>query len=372
VLLVGALLFVRSLQSAQSLPLGYDADRVLLVLRTIRGVPFDETSHRTTRQMLESAAHSIPAVASAAWVSSTPFLSTSSATLHLDGGGARGPFPGVAFQATTAEYFQTMGTRILRGRGLTAGDRAGAPPIAVVSESLARQLWPGADPIGRCLRMREPTAPCTTVVGVAEDIVQRDLAGSERAHFYVSLDQYTRSWGNWLIVRTRGDAAREVETVRAALQQAMPGASYVTVHVLSDVVRDAQRPWRMGASVFVALGGLALLVAAVGLYGAVGYNVAQRTHELAVRIALGARRSDILALVLRQSSLVAAAGCGAGAVAALAASGWIQPVLFRQSARDPVVYAIVAAMVSGVAIVASTVPAMRAARIDPNRVLRAE
>ena len=173
-------------------------------------------------------------------------------------------------------------------------------------------------------------------------------------------------------MRTRGDAAREVETVRAALQQAMPGASYVTVHVLSDVVRDAQRPWRMGASVFVALGGLALLVAAVGLYGAVGYNVAQRAHELAVRIALGARRGDILALVLRQSSLVAAAGCGAGALAALAASGWIQPVLFRQSARDPVVYAIVAAMVSGVAIVASAVPALRAARIDPNRVLRAE
>ena len=195
VLLVGALLFVRSLHSAQSLPLGYDADRVLLVLRTIRGVPLEEATHRTTRQILESTAHSIPGVASAAWVSSTPFLSTSSSTLHLDGSGARGPFSGVAFQATTAEYFQTMGTRILRGRGLTADDRAGAPPVAIVSESLAGQLWPGADPIGRCFRMREPTAPCSTVVGVAEDIVQRDLAGPERAHFYVSIDQVPRGRG---------------------------------------------------------------------------------------------------------------------------------------------------------------------------------
>src|SRR6185436_83952 len=116
-----------------------------------------------------------------------------------------------------ADYFQTIGTRILRGRGLAAGDRAGAPPVAIVSETLAGRMWPGADPIGRCFRMREPTAPCTMVVGIAEDIVQRDLAGPERSHFYVSIDQYTRTWGNWLIVRTRGDAAREAESVRATL-----------------------------------------------------------------------------------------------------------------------------------------------------------
>jgi putative ABC transport system permease protein len=372
VLLVGALLFVRSLQAVRALPFGYDADRVLLVSRSIRGVTFDEAVHRATRQSLEATARSIPTVASAAWVSTTPFLSTSSTSLYFDGTANGLTFPGITFQATTADYFQTMGTRILRGRGLTADDRAGAPPVAIVSESLAARAWPGADPIGRCFRMREPTAPCTTVVGVAEDIVQRDLAGSERSHFYVSIDQYTRSWGNWLVVRTRGDAAREVEAVRSALQRAMPGSSYVTVHVLSDVVHDAQSPWRMGAWVFVALGGLALLVAAVGLYGAVGYNVAQRTHELAVRAALGARRADILTLVLRQTAVVAITGCALGALVALAAAGRIQPVLFRQSARDPLVYATVAALVIGVALAASAIPALRAARIDPNRVLRAE
>ena len=152
----------------------------------------------------------------------------------------------------------------------------------------------------------------------------------------------------------------------------MPGASYVTVHVLSDVVRDAQRPWRMGAAVFVGLGGLALVVAAVGLYGAVRYNVAQRTHELAVRVALGARRWNILGLVLRQSVTVAVAGCALGGLAALGAGRWVQPVLFRQSARDPVVFGVVAAVVIGVAIAASALPAVRACRVDPNRVLRAE
>jgi predicted permease len=371
VLLVGALLFVRSLQSAQSLPLGYDAERVLLVSRTIRGVPFDETVHRTTRQVLESTAQSVPAVASAAWVSSTPFLSTSSATIYT-GEAARNSFSAVTFQATTPDYFHTMGTRILRGRGLTHEDRTGAPPVAIVSETMAARIWPGADPINQCLRMREPTAPCTTVVGVAQDIVQRDLSGADRSHFYVSLDQYTRSWGNWLVVRTRRTAAQDAEPVRAALQRAMPGASYVTVHVLSDVVRDAQRPWRMGATVFVALGGLALIVAAVGLYGAVGYHLEQRRHELAVRVALGARRADILALVMRQSAAVAAAGCILGGLAATMAGGWIQPVLFRQSARDPAVYGVVCAVVIGVAIAASAFPALRASRIDPNAALRAE
>lgn len=372
VLLIGALLLVRSLQAARSLPLGYDADRVLLVSRTIRGVPFDESSHTTTRRLLESAARSTPAIVSSAWVSSTPFLSTSSATVHLDTSNGRGPYPAITFQATTPEYFQTMGTRILRGRGLTAADRAGAPPVAVVSAAMGRQMWPAEDPIGQCVRMREPTAPCTTIVGVAEDIVQRDLAGTDRSHFYVSIDQHTRSWGNWLVVRTRGEAAAEVEPVRAALQQAMPGASYVTVHVLSDVVRNAQRPWRLGASVFVALGGLSLLVAAVGLYSVIGYNVAQRTHELAVRMALGARRGDILGLVLRQSVIVAGAGCAIGGLAAIAGGRWIQPVLFQQSARDPVVYAVVTTVVTAVAIAASAVPAVRAARTDANRVLRAD
>jgi ABC-type lipoprotein release transport system permease subunit len=265
-----------------------------------------------------------------------------------------------------------MGTRILRGRGLMHEDRTGAPPVAIVSETMAARIWPGADPINQCLRMREPTAPCTTVVGVAQDMVQRDLSGADRSHFYVSLDQYTRSWGNWLVVRTRRTAAQDAEPVRAALQRAMPGASYVTVHVLSDVVRDAQRPWRMGATVFVALGGLALIVAAVGLYGAVGYHLEQRRHELAVRVALGARRADILALVMRQSAAVAAAGCILGGLAAVMAGGWIQPVLFRQSARDPAVYGVVCAVVIGVAIAASAFPALRASRIDPNAALRAE
>ena len=371
VLLVGALLFVRSLHAAESLPLGYDADRVLLVLRTIRGVPFDETAHRTTRQALETAAQSLPAVAAAAWVTTTPFLSTSSATIHLDDAG-RGPFPSVTFQATTPAYFPAMGTRIVRGRGLSAEDREGSPPVAVVSETMARLMWPGVDPIGQCFRLRDATAPCTAVVGVAQDIVQRDLSGAERTHFYVSIDQYTRSWGNWLVVRTHGLAARDAESVRAALQRSMPGSSYVTVYLLADVVKDAQRPWRMGAAVFVALGGLALIVAAVGLYGAVGYNLAQRRHELAVRTALGARRGDILTLVMRQSVAVAAAGCVLGGAAALAAGRWIQPVLFQQSARDPGVYMLVSALIVGVTIAASTVPAVRASHVDPSRALRGD
>jgi hypothetical protein len=287
----------------------------------------------------------------------------------IDSVGRLGEF---TYQATTPDYFRTMGTRIVRGRGLAAEDREGAPAVAVVGESMALALWPGQDAIGQCFRMRSDTVPCTTVVGIAEDMVQRDIAGSRRYHYYLSIDQFTRTWGNGMVLRLRGDPAREAEGVRQALQRVIPGASYVTVRPLRGIVDDAQRSWRLGATMFVAFGVLALAVAGVGLYGVIGYDVAQRMHELSVRVALGARRLDILRLVVRHSIALTLAGTVLGTVAALLVSRWIQPLLFRQSATDPLVYGAVAALLIVVALAASALPALRATKADPNAALRAE
>jgi hypothetical protein len=265
-----------------------------------------------------------------------------------------------------------MGTRIVRGRGFTMDDRAGTPNVALVSESMARTLWPGEDAVGKCFRVRLETAPCTTVVGVAEDMVQNNLTGTQRYHFYLHIDQYTRTWGNGMMLRLRGDPAVEAERVRKSLQSVMTGQSYVTVLPLRDVVLNAQRSWRLGATMFVAFGVLALVVAAVGLYGVIGYSVAQRMHELGVRVALGAQRRDIVSLVVGQSLRLAIAGVALGTLAAMAQSQWLQPLLFQQSARDPLVLGGVGAMMIAVALGASALPALRATRADPNTALRAE
>jgi ABC-type antimicrobial peptide transport system permease subunit len=152
----------------------------------------------------------------------------------------------------------------------------------------------------------------------------------------------------------------------------MPGASYVTVTPFADVVGSQMRSWKLGATMFVAFGALALLLAAVGLYSVIAYNVVQRTHELGVRITLGAQVGDVLGLVVGQGVRLAVAGIVIGGLISLSLARWLKPLLFQESARDPAVYALVAAVLLAVSIVASYVPALRAARVDPNVALRSE
>jgi ABC-type antimicrobial peptide transport system permease subunit len=202
-------------------------------------------------------------------------------------------------------------------------------------------------------------------------MVQRDLTGA-RYHYYIPIDQQTRTWGNWMLLRLRSDPAAEAESIRRTLQSVMPGNSYVSVQPLRVGVLSAQQSWRMGAVMFFAFGVLALVVAAIGLYGVIAYGVAQRLHEWGVRAALGAQRSDIVRLVVGQSVRFAATGTALGLLIAYWASRWIEPLLFEQSARDPAVYAGVAALLIGVALVGGGLPALRAARTDPNIALKAE
>jgi predicted permease len=372
VLLIGAALFVRSLTAVKNMRIGYDADRVLLVNRVIQGVSFTDSMQLPLRRRLLETAQALPDVESAAWVSSAPFVSTSNTQLYVAGIDSVDRLGTFTNQATSPDYFRTMGTRILRGRPLLPEDRPGAPNAAVVSESMARTLWPGQDALGKCFRLRADTAPCTTVVGIAEDMVQRDLAGTQRLHYYLSMEQYTRTWGNGLVLRVRGDPVAKAEGIRKALQRVVPGASYVTVQPLAEIVATAQGSWRLGATMFVAFGLLALMVAAVGLYGVIGYDVTQRMHELGVRVALGAQRHTVVSLVVSQSLRFAFLGAALGAVVALLAGRWLQPLLFRQSATDPIVYVGVTATMLLVALVASAVPAVRASRADPITALRAD
>jgi len=222
------------------------------------------------------------------------------------------------------------------------------------------------------MRVGADTMPCTTVIGVAEDAVQRSLLDDKKFHYYLPLEQFRPAEGFALLIRMRRDPVPQMERVRKALQAIMPGESYVNVQPMSRVVDGERRSWRVGATMFVAFGVLALLVAAVGLYGVITYNVAQRMHELGVRIALGAQARDVVRLVVGQGIRFAVAGVGLGLALALLAARWIQPLLFEQSAKDPATYGMVAALLVAVALVASAVPAARATRADPNSALRSD
>ena len=173
-------------------------------------------------------------------------------------------------------------------------------------------------------------------------------------------------------MRTRGEASRSAETVRRQLQALMPGSSYVTVTPFSQIYAPTIKSWRLGASMFVAFGGLALVLAAIGLYSVIAYNVAQRTHELGVRVAFGAQVGDVIRLVLSEGLRLAVAGMVIGGGIALYAGRWVAPLLFQVKPSDPLTYAAVSIGLGLVAMLACLIPAKRATKVDPMVALRYE
>ncbi|MBL8959062.1 MAG: ABC transporter permease [Gemmatimonadetes bacterium] len=373
VLLVGAGLFVRSFANVRSLRLGYDFDQVVLVSRNMRGQVVPDSALVTLQRRMLDAASTLPEVEHVALASSVPFWSTSSTDLRVPGIDSVRRLGQFTYQTASADYFAAMGTRIVRGRGFTPADRGGTERVAIVSDAMARVLWPGEDAIGKQMRVGSDTADFTTVVGIAEDAAQNELTAEDRRfRYYLPLEQYSPTRGSYLLARVRGTPAVTGEVVRKAVQQVMPGETYVTVRPLSEIIEGRQRAWRFGATMFVAFGVLALVVAAIGLYGVIGYDVAQRMHELGVRMALGAQSGDLLRLVLGQGVRVATMGIVLGTLVALAMGSKIEGLLFQQTANDARVIGVVAAILFLAAVIATLVPALRASRADPSVALRSD
>jgi ABC-type antimicrobial peptide transport system permease subunit len=209
------------------------------------------------------------------------------------------------------------------------------------------------------------------VVGVAENVKLGSFGGDVNLVYFLpeaqlGLNSYS------LFVRVRGNPAVAIDGLRRSLQPMMPGAGYLTVKPLDAVVAPSMRSWRLGATMFATFGGLALLLAALGLYGVIAHSVAQRMHEMGVRVALGARTRDVASLVVGESLRIVAVGVVLGVIAALVAGRWISPLLFEVSPRDPIVLGAVVATLLGVSLLASWIPAVRAARVDPGEALRAD
>jgi len=371
ILLVGAGLFVRSLRNVQNMRLGYDVDPVMLVNLNMRGVKLDSTAAIELRERLLRAAKVVPGVENASTQLTMPFWSQWSLGLHVAGIDTVSRLGQFDLNAVSPEYFATLGTRILRGRGITSGDTPNAPKAAVVSEAMGKVLWPGRDPIGQCMKVSADTMPCTFVVGIAENIKEQSLAADSGYFYYLSAAQFNPQEGG-LFVRVRGDAPKFSEAMRRRLQKEMPGSSYITITPLSEILGSQTKSWQLGATMFVAFGVLALVLAAIGLYSVIAYNVAQRTHELGVRRALGAQAADVVRLVVTDGLKLAGIGVVLGVGAAFYAAKWVKPLLFDVSPKDPWVFVVVALTLIAVALAASWIPAMRASRVDANVALRSD
>lgn len=378
VLLVGAGLFVRSLGNVRSLSMGYDIDPLIWVGVEERGEKLTPAEKHALRERLAEEARALPNVANASRAVTVPFYMTWDEGIFVPGIdssviNAMGSF---RIQAAAPEYLETMGTRLIRGRFIDRTDTENSPKVMVVSETMARKLWPGKEALGQCVRIGQTdTVPCTTVVGITQDVRADDSFAEDRMLYYFRPITQANPNGGGVFVRVRGggqSAEREAESVRRALQKFMPGAAYVTTTPMSEIFAPTIRPWRLGATMFVAFGGLALVLAAIGLYSVIAYNVTQRTHELGVRVAFGAQVRDVIRLVLGEGLRITTLGIVVGAGIALYAGRYVAPLLFKVQPTDPLVFGGVIAVLLLTATLAALVPALRAAKVDPNVALRTE
>jgi putative ABC transport system permease protein len=374
-LLVGTGLFVRSLRRIDALPIGLDPSRALVANVQTDGMQYTDRDVATLYERLLETAQSSPGVTFAALASSLPFYTSWAVRVRVPG---RDSLPrvrdgGPYINEVTPDYFATMGTRLIEGRGFTTADHAMAHRVVVVNESLARLWWPRERAIGKCMQIGGDTMPCAEIVGIAENSRRQALVEDASLLYFIPLAQSVQQGSSRvLLVRPRGNVSAAIEPLRRILQTAAPNLPYVRLRPLEEYVSPQKRSWRLGATMFAVFGGLALVLAAVGLYSVLAYDVAQRTREFGVRVALGARGADVMGMVLARGLKTALVGGVAGGAVALLASRWVGPLLFQTSPRDPGVYGFVLCVVTAVALIAALLPAWRALRVDPIVALRAE
>jgi predicted permease len=317
----------------------------------------------------------VPGIESAALATSVPFSFSWGTQVSIPG---RDSVPtvkdgGPYFIGVTSAYLKTMGMRLLRGRGIEESDLANTHRVVVVNESIARLWWPGGDAIGRCMKIGGDTMPCTEVVGIVTNPRRQSLIEDVSLQFFLPIEQ-TPAWvdSRVIVIRPSGSADAAAEPLRRQLQVAEPGLPYLRLQPLAELVNPETRSWRLGSTMFAAFGALALVLAAVGLYSMLAYDVGQRSHELGVRVALGARAPDVTRTVMDGGVRLVAVGITTGIVLTLAGGRFVQPLLFQTSAREPLVLASAAVALAAVALLAMLVPTWRATRVDPIVALRAD
>lgn len=374
VLLVGSGLLLRSLQRLFAVEVGFDSSRLLTMQVVASGHRFqsDSSRYRFFDQVL-TAVRQVPGVADAALTGQLPLsgdLDEYGAIFESELGRPAQGYSAYRY-AVSPGYPAMMGIPLRRGRLLNDQDRAGAPPVALISESLARVKFQGADPVGRQFSMGGD--PPYTIVGVVGDVKQASLALSKSEAVYVTAGQWHRADNVMsLVIRARGDEAALVPAVRHVVASIDKDQPLTRIATMDDLLASTAAERRFAMVLFSAFAMVALILSAAGIYGVLSGSVTERTRELGVRAALGASRGRVLTLVVRQGMILTGLGVVIGLAGAVLASQLIVTLLFGTSRLDPVTYLGVIALMLGVSAIACWVPAWRAARIDPAIALRTE
>lgn len=371
VLVTGAALFVRSLQTAEAVDLGYATDHRLVVSMNLanHGYGDDEATVFIERALERVSA--LPGVAVASSAQFVPFRGRWSSTLEAEHG-VEAPegksFP-TTINAVGPDYFAVMEIPIVAGRPFDSSDRDGAPRVAILNRAAAEAFWSGRPAVGRTFDLGggEPV----TVVGVAADVRHYELGGEPGPHAYLPTLQSDRRRLN-LVIATAAEPAGLADDVRAAVHEIDPTIAFSGVWTMEEVVERVLGPYRVGATLVSLFGVLALVLAAVGLYGVLSYLVVRQTRAIGIRMALGATRRRVARGVVRRGLGLAGAGLALGVLGALAASRLVASFLYGIGPRDPASFVVVPAILAAVALLASLVPAWRASRIHPMEALREE
>jgi putative ABC transport system permease protein len=362
-------LFVRSVERFRA-DFAYDIERVVSVTLDPGAMDEPPAALFDTFERLRAAAERLPAVERAALTSGDFGFGGSSTSTFIGRPGSARSDPHELVSVTPG-YFAALGLRITRGRAFTEQDARSRRPPVILNEALVHELFGAEDPIGQCVVVGRT---CHDVVGIAGAFRATPLAwrgAGTQAFLPLALSDTDLAPGI-LVVRTRGNASEHLAVLTAALQGASPDLPFLTVQPLTELVDLQARSWLLGARAFGLFGALAVVLAAVGIYGALAFAIRQRTVEIGVRMAFGAMPRDIVRLVLRYGAGVVAAGLVLGTAGAIVASRYAESMLFNVRAADPATFVVAAVVVAAAALLGCLAPAVRAARVDPAEALRTE
>jgi putative ABC transport system permease protein len=371
VLLTGAGLLVRSLRNARTTSPGFDTNHVLLTALDLRANGYTDAQSTAFFEQLRQRVQALPGVQAVSYERWVPlwFYGKGYTRLFIEGyTPAPNEFMNIDYNVVGPEYFRTLRIPLMQGRDFTEQDRADALQVAIINETMALRYWHGQDPLGKRIRRGRRWI---TIVGVVNDIKFHSMNENPEAFLYFPLSQEGGTDTN-VLVRTAGDPAALLPAVRHEILALDPHVTVLESADLSGLLSVSLFAYRTAAMLASVLGALGLLLATIGIYGVLSYSVSQRTREIGVRVALGARPRDILALVIGQGMRLAVTGVLIGILVTLAATRVMASLLFGVSATDPLTFVVVTLLLSGVALAACWVPARRATRVDPLVALRHE